>query len=137
MGKAGSSTFVFFMHLACIIRLFQIFTGRQDLLIIHGVSDYFRYINRPTFSNLTFTNSLHLSTSHPFDPLTMACVFIFLALVFSMAMAADHSPLQDFCVADMNAQGTMIISLIFLTFITRKSTSNSVGFDVYYITVFL
>nr|KAJ0195287.1 hypothetical protein LSAT_V11C700357530 [Lactuca sativa] len=56
----------------------------------------------------------------------MACVFIFLALVFSMAMAADHSPLQDFCVADMNAQGTMIISLIFLTFITRKSTSNSV-----------
>ncbi|XP_023757679.1 putative germin-like protein 2-1 [Lactuca sativa] len=34
----------------------------------------------------------------------MACVFIFLALVFSMAMAADHSPLQDFCVADMNAQ---------------------------------
>ncbi|KAI3723792.1 hypothetical protein L2E82_35550 [Cichorium intybus] len=34
----------------------------------------------------------------------MARVLILLALFFSVAMAADHSPLQDFCVADMNAQ---------------------------------
>ncbi|KAI3674745.1 hypothetical protein L2E82_51971 [Cichorium intybus] len=34
----------------------------------------------------------------------MARVFLLLALLFSVAMATDHSPLQDFCVADMNAQ---------------------------------
>ncbi|PWA80399.1 Cupin 1 [Artemisia annua] len=30
--------------------------------------------------------------------------FVLLVLVFSVAMATDHSPLQDFCVADVNGQ---------------------------------
>jgi hypothetical protein len=29
-----------------------------------------------------------------------------LALFFTAALATDHSPLQDFCVADTNSQGT-------------------------------
>lgn len=34
-----------------------------------------------------------------------------LALSFCIAMAADHSPLQDFCVAQSNSQGIKLLEV--------------------------
>lgn len=36
-----------------------------------------------------------------------------LVLVFPMALAAEPSPLQDFCVADLNGQGIIIVLFVF------------------------
>ena len=43
----------------------------------------------------------------------MAGLLIFVGLIAlssSLAMAADHSPLQDFCVAESNSQGITILN---------------------------
>ena len=38
--------------------------------------------------------------------------FMVMALALTVALAADHSPLQDFCVADMSGQGMLMICLL-------------------------
>lgn len=61
----------------------------------------------------TISSNIHRIDLEP----SMACVFHsfkLLALVFSVVVAADNSPLQDFCVADMNGQSTFFISFVYI-----------------------
>lgn len=42
---------------------------------------------------------------------------LLLALSISVALATDHSPLQDFCVADAKSQGMTILFVLWLSFL--------------------
>lgn len=49
--------------------------------------------------------SLLDNTPKIINMVTRAHFFCLMALTFTLALAADHSPLQDFCVADTKSQG--------------------------------